>query len=56
MVKDYKKTCLLIDMSVPKDNNISVKEHNRISENKHLEIEILKNKHLEIEILKNVAP
>ena len=32
VVKDYKrKTCFLIDMSVPTDNNKSVKEYNEIS-------------------------
>ena len=41
MLKDYKrKTFLLIDMSVPTDNNISVKEYNKISEYKDEEIEI----------------
>ena len=30
--KDYqRKTCLLPDLSVPTDNNISVKEYNKIS-------------------------
>ena len=41
VVKDYKiKTCLLIDMLVSRDNNIPVKEYDKISENKYLEIEI----------------
>ena len=32
VVKDFKrKTWLLIDMSVPRDNNISVKEYHKIS-------------------------
>ena len=30
-VKDDKKTCLLIDMPVTTDGNISVKEYNKIS-------------------------
>ena len=37
VVKDYKrKTCILIDMSVPTDNNTSVKEYNKISKYKDL--------------------
>ena len=39
---DKRKTCLLIDMSVPTDNNISVKEYDKISKFKDLEIEIEK--------------
>ena len=48
MIKDYKrkKTFLLIDMSVPNDNNLSVKEYNKISKYKDLEIEIEKMWHL----------
>ena len=46
--KDNKrKVCLQIDMSLPTDNKISVKEYNKISEYKDLEIEILKMWHLE---------
>ena len=46
MVKDYKrKTCLLIGMLVPTDNNISVKEYNKISKYKDLEKEIEKMWH-----------
>ena len=37
-VKDYKKkTYLQIDMPVPKNNNISVKEYNKVSKYKYLE-------------------
>ena len=32
-------------MSVPTDNNISVKEYNKISKYKHMEIEIEKMRH-----------
>ena len=47
MFKDYeRKTCLLIDMSVPTDNNTSIKEYNEISKHKDLEIEIVKMWHL----------
>ena len=47
MVKDYKrKICFPIDMSVPTDYNISVKEYNKITEYKNLEIEIEKIWHL----------
>ena len=43
IVKDYTtKTCLLIDMSVPSDKNISVKEFDKLSKYKDLEIEIRK--------------
>ena len=43
MVKNYKrKSCLLMDMSVPTDNNVLVKELNKISKYKELEIEIKK--------------
>ena len=49
VVKDYKrKTCLLIDMSIPTYNNISIKEYNKISEHKDLEIEILKSRTLKL--------
>ena len=45
-VKDYKrKTSLLIDMSIPTDNNISIKEYNKISKYRELEIEIEKMWH-----------
>ena len=44
VVKDYKrKTCFVIDMSVPTDYNISVNGYNKISNYKVLEIEIEKN-------------
>ena len=51
MVKDKKKkkkkkTCLQIDLSVPTDNNISVKEYNKISKKNDLDIEIEKIWHL----------
>ena len=43
LTNDYKKAWLLIDMSVPTDNNISVKEYNEISKYKDLEMETEKN-------------
>ena len=44
VAKDYKrKICLLIDMFVPTDYNILVKEYNEISKYKDLEIETEKN-------------
>ena len=40
-MKDYEsKTCLRIDMPVLTDNNISLKEYNKTSKYKDLEIEI----------------
>lgn len=43
IIKDHKnKTCLLIDMSVPSDKNIAVKEFDKLSKYKDLEIEIEK--------------
>ena len=45
--KDNKrKTCLLIDMSVPTDINLSVKDCNQISKYKGPEREIEKKRHL----------
>ena len=41
VVKDYKrKTYIQIDMSVPTDNNISVKEYHKISKYNNLKIEM----------------
>ena len=41
IIKDkLKKTCLLIDVAVPADKNISIKEFEKISKYKDLEIEI----------------
>ena len=49
MVRNYKrKICLLINMSVPKDKNISVKEYNKISKFEDLEIKAEKIGHLKI--------
>ena len=43
IVKDYEnRTCFLIDMSNPSDNNVSVKEIEKLSKYKDLEIEITK--------------
>ena len=40
-VKDQKeKTCLLIDMTVPSDKNVSLKKYEKASKYKGLEIEI----------------
>ena len=42
-MRDFKsKTCLLIDMSIPSEKNITVKEFDKISKYKDLEIEIQK--------------
>ena len=47
VIKDQReKTCILIDMSVPSDANISSKEFEKISKYKDLEIEIQKMWHL----------
>ena len=41
IVKDFKeKTCLLIDMSIPTDQNILAKEFDKLSKYKDMEIEI----------------
>ena len=46
-VKDHKeKACLLIDMTVLSDSNISLKEYEKVSKYKDLEIEIQKMWHL----------
>ena len=43
MIKHYKiKTCLVIDMKVLAENNISIKEHNRISKYENQKREIKK--------------
>jgi len=43
VIKDkVKRTCQLIDMSVPSDNNVSAKEFEKLSKYKDLEIEISK--------------
>ena len=43
VIKDKKsKTCILVDMSVPSDNNISIKTTEKLSKYKDLEIEIEK--------------
>ena len=47
IIKDKKeKTCTLIDVSVPSDKNIAVKEFDKLSKYKDLEIEIQKMWHL----------
>ena len=44
IVKDFKeKTCLLIDMNIPTDQNISAKEFDKLSKYKDLAIEIQNN-------------
>ena len=46
VIKDYKrKICFLIDMPVPTDSSISVKEYNEIRKFKELGIEIGKTWH-----------
>ena len=40
MIKDFKEnTCLLVDMSTPTHQNIAVKEFDKLSKHKDLEIE-----------------
>ena len=47
MVKDKQNnTCLLIDMSIPSDRNVSAKVFEKLSKYKDLEIEIQKMWHL----------
>ena len=42
-VKDHEeRTCLSIDMTVPSDRNVSLKEYEKVSKYKDLEIEIQK--------------
>ena len=44
VVRDNKRiACLLIDMTVTTDNNILIKEYNKLSNYKNLEIEFEKN-------------
>ena len=50
IIKDHKqKKCLLIDMSIPSDANISSKEFEKIAKYKDLQIEIQKMWHLRVE-------
>ena len=52
VVKDLtNKVCLLIDMSIPCDNNISAKEFDKLSKYKDLQIEIEKMWHLKTRII-----
>ena len=52
IVKDCtKKTCLLIDMTVPSDRNRSLKEYEKMSKYKDLEIEIKKMWHLKVIVM-----
>ena len=52
VVKDrIEKTCLLIDMSVPSDKNVAVKEFDKLSKYKDLEIEIQKMWHLKTSVV-----
>ena len=52
IVKDHKeKTCLLIDMTVPSDRNLSLKEYEKVSKYKDLEIEIQKMWNLKVTIV-----
>ena len=50
-----KEKRLLIDMSVRRDNKISVKEYNKISKYKDLEIKIEKMYHLKTNIVPVIA-
>ena len=50
IIKDHKeKTCMLIDMSIPSDANISSKEFEKIAKYKDLQIEIQKMWHMRTE-------
>ena len=52
IVKDHKeKTCLLIDMTVPSNRNLSLKEYEKVSKYKDLEIEIQKMWNLKVTIV-----
>ena len=51
-VKDHKeKTCLLIDMTVPSDRNVSLKKYEKVSKYRDLEIEIQKMWHLKTTVM-----
>ena len=45
------KSCLLIDMTVPSDRNLSIKEYEKMSKYKDLEIEIQKMWHLKVTMI-----
>ena len=52
VIKDHKsKTCLLNDMTIPTDRNISVKEFDKLSKYKDLQIEIERMWHLKTTIV-----
>ena len=52
VIKDHKsKTCLLIDRTIPTDRNISVKEFDKLSKYKDLQIEIERMWHLKTTIV-----
>ena len=52
VIKDHKsKTCLLIDMTIPTDRNISVKEFDKLSKYKDLQTEIERMWHLKTTIV-----
>ena len=52
IVKDNKeKTCLLIDMTGPSDRNLSLKEYEKVSKYKNLEIEMHKMWYLKATII-----
>ena len=42
MIDHKEKTCLLIDMTVPSDRNVSLKEYEKVSKYEDLEIELQK--------------
>ena len=51
-MNDHKeKTCLLIDMTVPADRNVSLKEYEKVSKYKDLAIEIQKMWHLKTTVI-----
>ena len=50
-----KKTCFLIDMTVPSDRNPSLKEYEKISTYKDLEVGIQKMWHLKIIVIPAVV-
>ena len=52
VMKDHKeKSCLLIDMTVPSDRNLSIKEYAKISKYKDVETEIQKMWHLKVTLI-----
>ena len=52
VIKDHKnKTCFLVDMAIPTDRNISIKEFDKPSKYKDLQIEIERMWHLKTTVI-----